>query len=199
MTPPTDHDPHTTTEEAVVGIVLAAGEGRRFGRPKALVRGPGGETWLARSAQALLDGGLRTAYVVLGADIEAAREEVPDCCVIVEAADWAEGMGASLRAGLHALAITPDSVHAALVMLVDTPGVGPEVVSRLIARATPSVLARAAYDGVPGHPVLLGRDHWGAVVATATGDRGARDHLAATPHDLVECGDLASGTDRDTR
>jgi CTP:molybdopterin cytidylyltransferase MocA len=198
MTPPTDHDPHTTTEEAVVGIVLAAGEGRRFGRPKALVRGPGGETWLARSAQALLDGGLRTAYVVLGADIEAAREEVPDCCVIVEAADWAEGMGASLRAGLHALAITPDSVHAALVMLVDTPGVGPEVVSRLIARATPSVLARAAYDGRPGHPVLIGREHWGPVREQAHGDEGARGYLRLHDVDLVECGDIGTGDDVDT-
>ena len=68
MTPSTDHNRHTTGDGSVVGIVLAAGEGRRFGRPKALVRGANGETWLERSVQALLDGGVRTAYVVLGAD-----------------------------------------------------------------------------------------------------------------------------------
>jgi CTP:molybdopterin cytidylyltransferase MocA len=63
----------------------------------------------------------------------------------------------------------------------------------------PDDLARAAYDGVPGHPVLIGRDHWAGVVETATGDRGARDYLAAHEVRLVECGDLASGVDVDSR
>ena len=57
-------------------------------------------------------------------------------------------------------------------------------------------LARAAYDGVPGHPVLLGRDHWAGVVGRRRGDRGARDYLAAHDVDLVECGDLATGARR---
>ena len=59
------------------------------------------------------------------------------------------------------------------------------------------MLARAAYDGEPGHPVLLGHDHWAGVVATAQGDRGARDYLADHDVLLVECGDLATGRDRD--
>jgi len=46
--------------------------------------------------------------------------------------------------------------------------------------------------------VAIGRDHWAAVRTTARGDRGARDHLRATPHRLVECGDLATGRDLDT-
>jgi CTP:molybdopterin cytidylyltransferase MocA len=192
------HDPHLSPSEAVVGILLAAGEGRRFGMPKALVRGTGGETWLERSVQALLDGGVRPVYVVLGASIEATRPEVPECCVIVEAANWAEGMGASLRAGLHAVAITPDSVHAALVMLVDTPGVGPEVVSRLVGHGSSSVLARAAYDGTPGHPVLLGRAHWSPVRDQASGDQGARGYLREHDVELVECGDIGSGDDIDS-
>ena len=58
---------------------------------------------------------------------------------------------------------------------------------------------RAAYDGVPGHPVLIGRDHWDGVVASAVGDRGARDYLAAHGVALVECGDLATGVDVDRR
>jgi nicotine blue oxidoreductase len=195
---PTGHEPHTTAADSVVGILLAAGEGRRFGRPKALVRGTDGQTWLARSAQALLDGGVRTVYVVLGAAIEPARQQVPECCVIVEAADWSEGMGASLRAGLHAVSITPPSVHAALVMLVDTPGVGADVVSRLVSRATSSALARAAYDGRPAHPVLIGRDHWGPVREQAHGDEGARGYLRLHDVALVECGDVGSGDDVDT-
>ena len=61
------------------------------------------------------------------------------------------------------------------------------------------MLARAAYAGVPGHPVLIGADHWAGVAASARGDSGARQYLSTHAVDLVECGDLASGEDRDTR
>jgi CTP:molybdopterin cytidylyltransferase MocA len=73
------------------------------------------------------------------------------------------------------------------------------VVSRVLADVgtAPTALGRAAYRGVPGHPVVLGREHWHDVVGSATGDRGARAYLAAHPHRLVECGDLASGADVD--
>ena len=107
-------------------------------------------------------------------------------------------MGASLRAGLEALARTDhDSV---LVSLVDLPDVDAAVGGRIVAASHGrDDLARAAYDGVPGHPVLLGRDHWAGVVASATGDRGARDYLGSRDVELVECGDLASGVDVDHR
>jgi CTP:molybdopterin cytidylyltransferase MocA len=61
-----------------------------------------------------------------------------------------------------------------------------------------SVLARTAYEGTPGHPVVIGRDHWAAVAEAAVGDRGARDHFRTNEHVLVECGDLATGVDVDT-
>jgi nicotine blue oxidoreductase len=61
-----------------------------------------------------------------------------------------------------------------------------------------AALSRAAYDGVPGHPALIGRAHWQGVVAVARGDRGAREYYATHPHSLVECGDLASGRDVDS-
>ncbi|WP_443098118.1 nucleotidyltransferase family protein [Terrabacter aerolatus] len=61
-----------------------------------------------------------------------------------------------------------------------------------------ATLRRAAYDGVPGHPALIGRDHWEQVIASATGDHGARHYFRTTPHELVECGDLATGRDVDT-
>jgi len=84
------------------------------------------------------------------------------------------------------------------VLLVDLPDVSADVVGRLVAAADgPDSLARATYDGTPGHPVVIGRDHWAEVCATATGDRGARDYLDAHEHLTVECGDLASGRDVD--
>ena len=174
------------------GVLLAAGAGRRMGRPKALVG-----TWLTDAVDVLRDGGCDRVVVVLGAAADEAGALLTGKDVdVVVAADWDEGMGASLRAGLGAL---DGRETTALVTLVDLPDVGSEVVARLLARGVAAdTLARAAYDGTPGHPVLLGRDHWGGVVATATGDRGARDYLAAHAVDLVECGDLATGQDVDT-
>ncbi len=181
---------------SVVGLLLAAGAGRRFGGPKALAREPDGTSWLLRSVQALRP--CAEIVVVLGAAAEQAAALLPMSVSRIRADDWAEGMGASLRAGL--LALTPTDHDVALVSLVDLPDVDAAVVARLVAAATgPDVLARAAYDGVPGHPVLLGRDHWAGVVETSTGDRGARDYLASHEVTLVECGDLATGADVDAR
>ena len=139
--------------------------------------------------------------VVLGASADeaaaAGRLRCPRQDVhVVVASDWAEGMGASLRSGLAA---TDTRADAVLVTLVDLPDVTAEVVRRVVAAATgPGDLARATYDGTPGHPVLIGRDHWDDVRATASGDKGARDYLAAHDVIAVECGDLATGRDVDT-
>ena len=181
---------------SVVGVLLAAGSGERFGGPKALARDDDGTSWLLRSVQALRP--CAEVVVVLGAEAEQAAALLPMSVSRIRADDWAEGMGASLRAGLAALATTDHDV--ALVSLVDLPDVDAGVVARLVGVAGGrGDLARAAYDGVPGHPVLIGRDHWAGVVAGATGDRGARDYLAAHDTALVECGDLATGADVDTR
>jgi nicotine blue oxidoreductase len=220
------------------GLLLAAGAGRRMGRPKAFVE-VDGRPLLVRALDTLRDGGCSPVYVVLGADAARAAALVPSGVTVVIAADWADGMGASLRAGLRALSSTaPHEVPAALLHLVDLPGVGAEAVSRLTSLVTsraaqadlaggssepggsarpggsadlaggsaepvvvagPDVLARAAYAGVPGHPVLLGRSHWPAVCAAARGDAGARGYLAGHPSlRLVECGDLADPRDVDT-
>jgi len=178
----------------VHGLLLAAGAGTRMGRPKALVRDPDGTSWLARSVEALADGGCEAVTVVLGAAVDEALPLLPDAVAVVVADDWAEGMAASLRAGLAALPAGPDAV---VLSLVDLPDVDARVVRRVVATAGPGTLARAAYDGVPGHPVLLGRDHWSGVAATATGDAGARDYLRVRDVALVECGDLATGRDLD--
>ena len=180
----------------VAGLLLAAGAGERFGGPKALARDADGTSWLLRSVVALAP--CSRVVVVLGAEAERAAALLPMSVDRVRADDWAEGMGASLRAGLGAL--DPADQVAALVSLVDLPDVDSRVVGRVLAAALgPGVLARASYAGVPGHPVLIGSEHWAEVMQDATGDRGARDFLAGREVTLVECGDLATGADVDAR
>jgi CTP:molybdopterin cytidylyltransferase MocA len=185
----------TWTDPAVAGLVLAAGAGRRYGGPKALVPG-----WLPDRVRALAEGGCDPVVVVVGAAADRARALVPVGARVVVAPRWADGMGESLRSGLDA--VEADACDAVLVALVDTPGLTPAAVARLVERsrtASPAraVLARAAYRGRPGHPVLLGRSHWAGVRAVATGDDGARHYLRVHLVERVECGDVADGTDVD--
>lgn len=184
---------------ATVGLLLAAGEGRRFGGPKGLAADADGVAWVQRTARRLHEGGCEQVYVVVGASADQVASLVDSRDEVVVAEDWAEGMSASLRAGLGAVGRVGPPVSAAVVMLVDLPGVGPDVIQRLAARADPAVLARAAYGGEAGHPVLLGRDHWEPIIASARGDRGARDYLAQHEPVLVECGDIGSPEDVDHR
>jgi CTP:molybdopterin cytidylyltransferase MocA len=183
----------------VEGLLLAAGAGRRMGMPKALVRDDDGP-WLPRGVATLLAGGCRRVTVVLGAEADLAAavlDRMSESPRVVVAEDWAEGMGASLRAGV--LALADSSEDGVVVSLVDLPDLVPAVVARVVAAAGgPGALVRASYDGVPGHPVLLGRDHWTGVLETARGDQGARAYLAPRDVVLVECGDLATGRDVDT-
>lgn len=195
----------------MAGLLLAAGGGTRYGMPKALV---GDGAWLRRSVGVLAEAGCAPVVVVLGAAAGRAAPLVPSGARVVVAAHWDEGMGASLRAGLGALDVpgavngtvaAPDAVtvpftapEAVIVHLVDLPDVGADVVARVAAHATPSVVARATYGGRPRHPVLIGRDHWNEVVGGALGDKGARDWLAGRADlVLVDCTDLATGVDVD--
>jgi CTP:molybdopterin cytidylyltransferase MocA len=183
----------------IAGLVLAAGGGSRYGSPKALVR-LHGRLLVERAVELLAAGGCDPVTVVLGAAADEVRAAVSLPAVVVNP-DWRTGMGSSLRAGLAAL---PAGAEAVVVTLVDTPGLGPESVRRLIAAG--GAAAQATYGGRRGHPVLLGRTVLGEVAAAATGDRGAGPWLAANldrvrlvpcdgtgdPHDVDVPDDLAA-------
>ncbi|MEU4557099.1 nucleotidyltransferase family protein [Actinoplanes sp. NPDC023936] len=210
---------------SVAGLVLAAGAGRRYGMPKALVAYQG-RLLVQRAADTLREAGCDRVLIVLGAAAERVRAlvlpdtgvgpdwAVPDTVVNPDWAvpdtgvnpdwalpdtvvnpDWATGMGSSLRIGLTTLAGT-DAI-AAVVLLVDMPGVTAEAVRRIIAHATEDALVMGGYGDRRGHPVLLGRDHWDGVAASATGDRGARDYLRTHEVLVVPVGDVADDEDLD--
>ena len=170
------------------GILLAAGEGRRFGGPKQLAR-VDGRPLIEHALETLHD--LDRRIVVLGARADEVRAGADlRGAEIVICEDWAEGMGASLRRGLAAAGDTDEVV----IMLADQPFLTAAVVARV--RAAPGDSARAVFAGAPGHPVVLRR----ALLERAGelhGDRGFRGRLEGATE--VECGDLADPRDIDTR
>jgi len=178
-------------------VLLAAGEGSRFGRPKALVE-LDGQTLAERGITMLRAGGADPVLIVTGA---AQVELGPDQQArTVYNREWRTGMGSSLRAALAELQTGPE-IGAAVVALADQPLVGAEAVGRLIAAyRTGADVAVASYGGQPRNPVLLAREHWPEVIAMATGDQGARAFLRARPElvTLVECGDTGRPDDIDT-
>ncbi|MFC4603624.1 nucleotidyltransferase family protein [Rhodococcus kronopolitis] len=178
---------------AVLGLLLAAGEGRRYGSPKVLAHQG---LWLRYAVDALRDGGCGRVLVALGA----ADAPLPGGAEAVSVSRWADGMGESLRAGLAAAARVPDARYLA-VHLVDLPDVDGRVVARVIraAAGTPSGIARAFFGDRPGHPVVVSRQHWVPLCASAAGDEGGREYLGRQGEALVrvQCEDLASGRDQD--
>ncbi|OBH08742.1 MULTISPECIES: NTP transferase domain-containing protein [unclassified Mycobacterium] len=183
----------TLSQSIAVGVLLAAGAGRRYGKPKVLVEG-----WLDAAIDALQDGGCGAVVLVLGAAVPTWGAAAPPGVTPVVAPDWRDGLSASVRTGLAAA----DRMQAdyAVLHVVDTPDVGPAVVARVLARAasSPGGLARACFAGRPGHPVVVPRRHWPELLRGLSGDRGAAAFLRGRPDvDNVECGDLAGGQDID--
>ncbi|MEZ0093213.1 NTP transferase domain-containing protein [Streptacidiphilus sp. EB129] len=183
----------------VAALLLAAGGGRRLGLgPKALLPYRG-RPLLEHAVAVLRAGGCGQVVVVLGAgaDRVAAAADLSGC-VVARNPDWESGMGSSLRVGLAAM---PLAATAALVALVDTPGLSAAAVRRMLdAHRAGSGLAAAAYRGRRAHPVLIGAGYWDEAARGAVADAGARALLAARAAELtlVECGDVATPDDIDT-
>lgn len=141
----------------IAGIVLAAGQSRRMGVPKASLR-VAGETFLERAVRVLQEGGCQQIIVVLDPD--------PACRQLLERVGlpglrpaWGGGADTeqidSLRAGLRGL---PSGTEAAVVLPVDHPRVEPGTIAALIGafrdRGAPIIVP--VLDGARGHPVLFG-------------------------------------------
>jgi nicotine blue oxidoreductase len=160
----------------VAGVVLAAGEGTRFGGPKQALL-------LPHVLRRLAHAGLDDLVVVLGAHdvaVEGGR--------VARSEEWRKGPGASLAAGLAALGA---DISAAVVCLADGPLISPEAIARVVSvwREGAGDVVAASYGGIRGHPVCLGRDAWERVPQT-----GGRD----LPAVLVPCDDLGPPGDIDT-
>ena len=143
-----------------VGIVLAAGASQRMGSPKALLRGRDGVPLAARQAALLRAGGCAAAAVVLGAELETIRGELPKGLFTVANPRWAQGRATSAQAGVGAF---PEA-DGFLFLPVDAVGVKPETIRALLAAAErePTVPWRPVHRGDKGNllwiPQAAGRE-----------------------------------------
>jgi molybdenum cofactor cytidylyltransferase len=188
--------PPRAAEEApeVGGIILAAGEGRRFGGPKQLALLDGRPLIEHALGAMLAVPAIDPVVLVLGAHADRIRAEADlRGADIVVCENWADGQSASLQAGVAALG----DVEAAVITLADQPFISPQVIAGVLDQRGRHLAVRATYDSRPGHPVLLERrllDH----VSELDGDIGARKLLVG-PHVWPwECGRLCDPTDIDT-
>ena len=173
-------------------LILAAGQGRRFGGPKAPYIFQG-KRLVDRAVENSRDAGIDKVFVVLGAWVG----EVPNAELIINQ-NWQEGMGSSLRVGLTEL-IPQIEIEEVLVSLVDLPDLNGALFSRIAK--SPGHLVAATYKGVRGHPVKIERRHWIPIIETLSGDSGAKDYLNSHASELVlvEVGHLATGEDLDMK
>lgn len=175
----------------IAGLILAAGAGSRFDSdgPKqvAPLHGRALLEHAVRAQQAVP--GLERIVVVLGSHADEIAEAVDfgDAQPVV-CPSWADGQGASLRHGVCEL----QGARKVLLTLGDAPLITPQVIARFVTEPPGT---RAAYDGAPGHPVVMG-------------PKLLRAAAALQPHEtlrdvdqrwrVVECGHLCSGADVDT-
>jgi molybdenum cofactor cytidylyltransferase len=159
----------------VAAVILAAGLSTRMGpRNKLLVRDASGQAMVARVADAVLASRARPVSVVLGHQSTEVRQALAGRDVrFVEAVDYAQGLSASLRAGL---ASVPADAAAVLVCLGDMPLVSTAEIDRLLAAYDPNegrLIVVPTHRGKRGNPVLWDRRFFDEMVALS-GDTGAR-------------------------
>ncbi|HEX3409442.1 MAG TPA: nucleotidyltransferase family protein [Candidatus Binataceae bacterium] len=183
----------------VHAILLAAGESRRMGFPKPLLR-VGTESFIARTA-ALALGVADQLVVVLGAYADRVRSAITHDprIVFVENPNYTRGQLSSLKVGLAA--IICGGADAVIVHLADHPLVSPSTFRALLDgyRETASPIAVARHHGHRGHPVLFDRAVFAELMA-APEDQGARVVVNADPSRVlyVEVDDPGVVLDLDT-
>lgn len=182
------------TPPVVAGLILAAGQGKRFGPELKLTADLGGRPVLEHAIRAQCDvPELERVVVVVGAQadrvlatVQLGRAEALVC------PDWSQGQAASLRCGVEFL-VGDGGADRVVVTLGDEPLIGSTVVRRFAGEPAGT---RAVWDGRPGHPVVLGREHL-VEIRELHGDQGARGLVRGARE--IECADMGgAGLDIDT-
>jgi molybdenum cofactor cytidylyltransferase len=148
--------PVAEVHSRVAAVILAAGGSARFGSPKQLARWRG-KTFIEQAVDTALASSARPVVVVLGAEVERCRAALADRPVeVVVNETWMQGQSTSMQAGLAAL---PANIGGAVFLLVDLPGVVPDLIDRLLQRhrETLAPLVWPEFEGRRGNPILFDR------------------------------------------
>jgi len=175
----------------LAALILAAGESRRMGSPKATLPYPTGEatpgkvTFLDHLLSVVRRPKVGLVRVVLGANADKIQQRVqlaPEWVVINE--DWRKGQLSSIQAGIRSL---PEGTEGILLCPVDTPLIATPIVDQLIQRFYESGkgVVLPLYKEKRGHPVIFAARLYPELLA-APGDKGARAVVWNHAADLLE-------------
>ena len=162
--------------EPVAGVILAAGESKRFGQPKQLLDWKG-QSFVRAVAKTALEAGLSPVLVVTGANAEQVGQAITDLPVnVINNEDWKSGQGSSIRAAIKALTLQSDRrVGAGIFLLTDQPQVTTSILQALVekhAEGLYPVVAPMVMDQ-RANPVLFDRATFPDLL-TLEGDVGGR-------------------------
>ena len=180
-------------------VILAAGASTRMGAPKQLLALEG-RPLVVRAVEAALASPAWPVVVVLGAHAEKIRPVLARLPVLIaESPVWAEGMAASIRAGVTTLRQFSRALDGALVALCDQPAFSADTIAQLVAaqRTTGRSIVAARYGGRHGAPALFLRGHFETLVHL-TGEEGARTLLNGDPARVASVDLPALALDLDT-
>ena len=180
-------------------VILAAGASTRMGTPKQLLP-LGGKPLIVRAVEVALASPAWPVVVVLGAHAEKIRPALARLPVLIaENPAWAEGMAASIRAGLTTLRQFSSKLDAALFALCDQPAFSADVIAQLVAaqRTTGRSIVAAHYGNRHAAPALFLREHFETLIHL-TGEEGARALLNDDPNRIATVDLPALALDLDT-
>lgn len=182
-----------TASAPCVGLLLAAGEGRRFaerapGQHKLLATLPDGQSVAVAAAMHL-----RAAVPRVVAVVRPEARRLADLlreagCEVLEAPEAHEGMGASLAAGARYLLHTSPVPRACLVALADMPWIAPLTLTRLAEQAWACPISVPRWQGRRGHPVVFRADLY-PELAQLSGDVGGRTLMTRHPVNEIDVAD----------
>ncbi|MCY0893880.1 MAG: nucleotidyltransferase family protein [Acidibacillus sp.] len=166
---------------SIAGIILAAGQSTRMGRPKALLE-VDGRPMIRFAVEAALQADVSPIWVIAGQWHQAMASALSDLPVtVIYNKDFREGMSTSLRLGI--LQAKDAFVQGAMILLADQPFISSSLLSTLLytykkQKQQGILIVRPTHNHVPNHPVIFDASLF-PEFSSLRGDEGARSIIAA--------------------